>query len=71
MALSSAGSEAIPLLTEIFHTQKDSTIRAAAAKGLGEIALHTGDPFITPPMLAYVVENLSHLKHLRTSIFPL
>lgn len=70
VALSSAGSESIPLLTEIFHTQKDSKIRAAAAKGLGEVGAHTGDPTITPPMLAYVVENLPHLKSSLDIDFP-
>ncbi|HNP61015.1 MAG TPA: HEAT repeat domain-containing protein [Nitrospirales bacterium] len=70
VAMSSAGSEAIPILTEIFHTQTDSAIRAAAAKGLGEIASLTGDPTITPPMLAYVVENLSHIKTSSDIDFP-
>jgi HEAT repeat protein len=70
VAMSSAGSEAIPLLTEIFHNQTDSAIRAAAAKGLGEIASLTGDPTITPPMLAYVVENLSHIKTSSDIDFP-
>ena len=46
VALSSTGSEAIPLLTEIFQTRTDSAIRAAAPKGLGEIGSHTGDPSI-------------------------
>ncbi|HBP87649.1 MAG: HEAT repeat domain-containing protein [Nitrospira sp.] len=70
VALSSAGSKAIPLLTEIFHTQTNSAIRAAAARGLGEVGAHTGDPTITPPMLAYVVENLSHLKTSSDIDFP-
>jgi len=70
VALSSTGSEAIPLLTEIFHTRTDSAIRAAAAKGLGEIGAHTGDPSITPPMLDYVVENLPHLKTSSDIDFP-
>jgi hypothetical protein len=70
VALSSTGSDAIPLLTEIFHTQTDSAIRAAAAKGLGEIGSHTGDPAITPPLLAYLTENLKHLKTSTDIDFP-
>ena len=48
VALSSTGSDAIPLLTEVFQTNTDSDIRAAAAKGLGEIGSHTGDPSYYP-----------------------
>jgi len=70
VALSSTGSEAIPLLTEIFQTRTDSAIRAAAAKGLGEIGSHTGDPSITPPMLDYLVKNLPHLKTSSDIDFP-
>ena len=70
VALSTTGSDAIPLLTEIFHTQTDSAIRAAAAKGLGEIGSHTGDPAITPPLLDYLTENLKHLKTSTDIDFP-
>jgi hypothetical protein len=70
VALSSTGSEGIPLLTDIFQTQKDSKIRAAAAKGLGEIGAHTGDPSITPPLLSYVVKHLPHLKSSSDIDFP-
>jgi len=70
VALSSTGSDAIPILTEIFQTQTDSAIRAAAAKGLGEIGAHTGDPTITPPLLNYLIENLKHLKTSSDIDFP-
>jgi hypothetical protein len=70
VALSSTGSEAIPLLTVIFQTRTDSAIRAAAAKGLGKIGSHTGDPSVTPPMLDYLVENLTHLKTSSDIDFP-
>ena len=70
MALASSGSAAIPLLTEIFETHKDSTIRAAAAKGLGAIGSHTGDPSITPPILKYLVENLKQMKTSADIDFP-
>ncbi len=70
IALASSGSDAIPLLTDVFHTSTDSNIRAAAAKGLGEIGSHTGDPTITPPILNYLVENLKHMKTSSDIDFP-
>lgn len=70
VALSATGSDAIPFLTEIFQTHKDSNIRAAAAKALGDIGSRTGDPTITPPILAYLVENLKHMKTSADIDFP-
>ncbi len=70
IALASSGSEAIPLLTEIFQTSQDSAVRAAAAKGLGEIGSHTGDPTITPPILDYLVQSLPHMKTSADIDFP-
>ncbi|MDH5429540.1 MAG: HEAT repeat domain-containing protein [Nitrospirota bacterium] len=70
IALASSGSEAIPLLTEVFKTHQDSTVRAAAAKGLGEIGSHTGDPTITPPILDYLVQSLQHMKTSADIDFP-
>lgn len=70
IALASSGSEAIPLLTEIFQTTQDSAVRAAAAKGLGEIGSHTGDPTITPPILDYLVQSLQHMKTSADIDFP-
>lgn len=70
VALAATGSEAIPLLTEVFQTHSDSKIRAAAAKGLGEIGAHTGDPAITPPILDYLIENLRHMNSSADIDFP-
>lgn len=70
VAISSTGSEGIPLLTEIFQTNTDSGIRAAAAKGLGEIGSHTGDPTITPPLLDYLIQSLQHMKTSADIDFP-
>jgi HEAT repeat protein len=70
IALASSGSEAIPLLTEVFQTSQDSAVRAAAAKGLGEIGSHTGDPTITPPILEYLVRSLQHMKTSADIDFP-
>jgi hypothetical protein len=70
IALASSGSEAIPLLTEVFQSSQDSAVRAAAAKGLGEIGSHTGDPTITPPILEYLVQSLQHMKTSADIDFP-
>jgi len=70
VALSTTGSEAIPLLTEVFQTNPDSAIRAAAAKGLGEIGSHTGDPSITPPILDYLIQSLKQMKTSEDIDFP-
>ncbi len=70
MALASSGSAAIPLLTEIFETHNDSTVRGAAAKGLGAIGSHTGDPAITPPILKYLIENLKQMETSADIDFP-
>lgn len=70
VALSTMGSEAIPLLTEIFQTHQDSAVRAAAAKGLGEIGSHTGDPAITAPLLEYLITGLKQMKTSADIDFP-
>ncbi|MDX1410591.1 MAG: HEAT repeat domain-containing protein [Nitrospirales bacterium] len=69
-AMTATGSDAIPYLTELFNTSKDSTIRAAAAKGLGDIGATTGDPTITPPLLGYLKENLKHMESSKDIDFP-
>ena len=71
VALSASGSEAVPLLTEIFQGNPDTAIRAAAAKGLGEIGSHTGDPTITPPLLEYLKESLKTMKTSADINFPI
>lgn len=61
IALAGLGSSATPILTEIFVTTKISKIQAAAAKGLGLVGAHTGDPNITPPLLDYLNKNLEDM----------
>ncbi len=61
IALAGLGSSATPILTDIFITTKKSKIQAAAAKGLGLIGAHTGDPHITPPLLDYLNKNLEDM----------
>ena len=69
-AMTATGSDAIPYLTELFNTSEDQKIRAAAAKGLGNIGATTGDPAITPPLLEYLKENLKHMKSSKDIDFP-
>ena len=62
-ALVATGSDGIPLLSEIFNNpQEPSTVRAAAAEGLGKIGAATGNPKITPPILHYLEVNLPTIK---------
>ena len=70
IALATTGSDAIPLLTEVFQTRTDSRIRAAAAKSLGDIGSHTGDPTITPPILDYLIESLKQMNTSEDIDFP-
>lgn len=71
VALSASGPEAIPLLIEIFQTNSETSLRAAAAKGLGEIGAHSGDPTVTPPLLDYLKENLKTMKSSTDINFPI
>ncbi|MDR4496170.1 MAG: HEAT repeat domain-containing protein [Nitrospirales bacterium] len=71
VALSTSGPEAIPLLIQIFQTNAETSLRAAAAKGLGEIGAHSGDPTVTPPLLDYLKENLKTMKSSADINFPI
>ncbi len=70
LALAGLGSAATPILTDIFTTTKQSNIQAAAAKGLGLIGAHTGDPDITPPLLDYLNANLEKMESSSDIDFP-
>lgn len=70
IALAGIGSSAIPNLTDIFVTSKNSQIQAAAAKGLGLIGARTGDPAITPPLLDYLNRNLEDMDEPSDIDFP-
>ncbi len=70
IALAGIGSSAIPILTDIFTTSKHSQIQAAAAKSLGLIGVHTGDPTITPPLLDYLNKNLEDMDESSDIDFP-
>ncbi|MCA9473267.1 MAG: HEAT repeat domain-containing protein [Nitrospirales bacterium] len=70
-AVTTTGSDGIPLLTEIFNDSKEeSNIRAAAAKGLGKIGAATGNPSITPPILDYLINNLKQMETSKDIDFP-
>ncbi|RMH07392.1 MAG: HEAT repeat domain-containing protein [Nitrospirae bacterium] len=70
VALAGLGSQAIPVLTKLFKTSQDSSIQAAAAKSLGIIGAHTGDPTITPPLLEYLNHALEHMETSKDIDFP-
>lgn len=70
IALAGIGSSATPILTDLFTKSKDSQIQAAAAKGLGLIGAHTGDPAITPPLLDYLNRNLEDMDESSDIDFP-
>lgn len=70
IALAGIGRSATPILTDIFVTSKNSQIQAAAAKGLGLIGVHTGDPAITPPLLDYLNKNLEDMDESSDIDFP-
>ncbi|MDT7043971.1 HEAT repeat domain-containing protein [Candidatus Nitronereus thalassa] len=70
IALAGMGSSATPILTDIFVNSKISRIQAAAAKGLGLIGAHTGDPTITPPLLDYLNKNLEDMDESSDIDFP-
>ena len=70
IALAGLGSSATPILTDIFITTKNSNLQAAAAKGLGLIGAHTGDPNITPPLLEYLNKNLEDMDESSDIDFP-
>jgi len=70
-ALSGAGADSIPLLIDFFETSKQSKIRAAAAKALGDVAAKSGDPRTIPPLVRYVSKILPGLKSSEDIDFPL
>ena len=69
-ALSGAGGHSIPLLIDLFQTSRQSSIRAEAAKALGDIAAKTGDPRPIPPLVQYVSSLLPQLKTSENIDFP-
>ena len=70
VAFAGIGPSATPILTELFVTAKNSRIQAAAAKGLGLIGAHSGDPAITPPLLEYLNRNLEDMDESSDIDFP-
>jgi len=69
LALGGIGSAAIPILTELL-VKSNSPIQAAAAKSLGIIGAHTGDPRVTPPLLDYLNHSLKHMESSKDIDFP-
>ena len=61
-ALATTGPESIPLLIDIFQTTQKDSIRAAAAKALGDVGGATGDPRTIPPLIDYLKSALPTIK---------
>jgi DNA-binding transcriptional ArsR family regulator len=70
-ALSGAGADSIPLLIDLFQNSSQSSIRAEAAKALGNIAAKSGDPRAIPPLVEFVALILPQLKTSEDINFPL
>ena len=70
-ALSGTGADSIPLLIDLFQNSPQSSIKAEAAKALGNIAAKTGDPRSIPPLAHYVSSILPQLKSSEDIDFPL
>ena len=70
-ALAGAGLDSIPLLIDFFQTSTKSSIKAEAAKSLGNLAAKTGDPRTIPPLVEYVLNVLPQIKTSEDIDFPL
>ena len=69
-ALAGTGPDAIPLLIDLFQTSQQPTIRAAAAKALGNMAASSGDPRTIPPLVQYLSSVVENLKTSEDIDFP-
>ena len=69
-AMAGTGADSIPLLIDLFQTSKQSPIRAAAAKALGNVAASTGDSRTIPPLINYLERVLPNLKTSEDIDFP-
>ena len=69
-ALAGTGPDSIPLLIDLFQTSRQSTIRAEAAKALGELASASGDPRTIPPLVDYLSSVVSKLQSSEDIDFP-
>ena len=70
-ALTGTGPDSIPLLIDLFQTSQQSTIRAAAAKALGDLASASGDPRTIPPLVEYLSSVVPNLQTSEDIDFPL
>ncbi|MGD9851507.1 MAG: HEAT repeat domain-containing protein [Nitrospirales bacterium] len=69
-AMGGAGVDSIPFLIDLFQTSSQSSVRAEAAKTLGNIAAKTGDPRPIPPLVQYVSARLPQMKTSQDIDFP-
>lgn len=70
VAFAGIGSPAIPLLSDLLKNGATSNAKAAAAKGLGIIAAHTGDPATNTPLLEYLTAALQNMNSSDDIDFP-
>ena len=69
-ALAGTGPDSLPLLIDLFQNAKQSSVRAAAAKGLGSLAASSGDPRTIPPLIDYLKKVLATMKTSEDIDFP-
>lgn len=70
-ALAGAGAESLSILLELFQTSPQTSIRAEAAKALGNLAARSGDPRTIPPLVEYVKSVLPRIKTAEDINYPL
>lgn len=70
-ALSGLGHEVVPHLQQLFESQdRELSIRAAAAKGLGRILRADGDPQVMQILLKYLTRAVTELRSSNEIEFP-
>ena len=70
-ALSGVGGSSIPILVDLFQNpERPSYVRAAAAKGLGQVGVKTGNAEVIPPLLNYLRKVLRHMNKSDDIDFP-
>ena len=61
---------ALPISLPGHQTSQQDAIRAAAAKGLGNVAAATGDPRTIPPLIAYLKSAIATMETSEDINFP-
>ena len=70
-ALAGLGTQAIPYLHGVFEDATyPASVRAAAAKGLGQVGLSTGDARTLEPLLKYLIQAVTEIQDGTDIEFP-